>query len=304
METQKTFTYRIRFHGRGGQGAKVASRILGTAAFLGGLYAQDFPLYGAERRGAPILACTRISSEPILERGVINNPDIIIIMDETLLDDTAANPLSDLKKGGIVFINSTHTPEEIKTKYHLTEQTITLDITKISLELLGKPILSTLAGGVASKITNVGENFLRQAVEMEVSEIIQDKEIIEKNIKAALHCFLSTPSVKIDMMEIVYRNNPVISVPFEPATISSPTVNSVANTPLRKTGNWRVFKPVWNYDACTKCMICVNRCPDSCISINEEGFPFTDYNNCKGCMICMEECPSKAIEKKREVHAW
>lgn len=304
METQKTFTYRIRFHGRGGQGAKVASRILGTTAFLGGFYAQDFPLYGAERRGAPILACTRISSEPILERGVVNNPDIVIIMDETLLDDTATHPLSGLKKGGVVFVNTTHSPEETKTKYNLAEQTVTLDITKISLEILGKPILSPLAGGVASKISHLEEICLRQAVEMEVSEIVQDKEIIEKNIKAALHCFHSIPSVKINTMEIVHAANPVISVPFEPATISSPTVYSVANTPLRKTGNWRIFKPVWNYEACTKCMICVNRCPDGCISVNDEGFPYTDYDNCKGCMICAEECPFAAIEEKREVHAW
>ncbi|MBM4055241.1 MAG: hypothetical protein FJ264_11360 [Planctomycetes bacterium] len=304
MEIQKPFTYRIRFHGRGGQGAKVASRILGTTAFLGGLYAQDFPLYGAERRGAPILACTRISSEPILERGVVTGPDIIIIMDETLFEDTASNPLSGLKKGGIVFINTAHTPEEAKTKYHLTEQTVTLDITKISLEILGKPILSTLAGGVASKIVRMEENFLRQAVEMEVSEIIQDKEIIGKNIKAALHCFRSIPPVEITTIEIVRKDNPVISVPFEAATISSPAVYSVANTPLRKTGNWRIFKPVWNYEVCTKCMICVSRCPDSCISVNDEGFPFTDYNNCKGCMICARECPFAAIEEKREVHAW
>src|SRR5574337_1184113 len=97
---------RLRFHGRGGQGAKVASRVLGTAAFLEGYYAQDFPLYGAERRGAPISAFTRISKEPILERGVITEPDIIMIMDETLLDDMQAHPLSGLPDGGIVFVNT------------------------------------------------------------------------------------------------------------------------------------------------------------------------------------------------------
>src|SRR4030067_725604 len=304
MKTENTFTYRIRFHGRGGQGAKVASRILGTTAFLGGFYAQDFPLYGAERRGAPILACTRISSEPILERGVVSDPDGIIIMDEALLDDTSANPLSGLKNGGIVFINTTHTPEEVKIKYHITAQTITLDITKISLEMLGKPILSTLAGGVAANITTMEEHFLRQAVEKEVSEIIQDKGLIEKNIKASLYCFHAISPVKIDAMEIVHKDNPVFSVPFEPATISSPAVYSLANTPRRKTGNWRIFKPQWNYDACTKCMICVNRCPDGCISVNEEGFPFADYDNCKGCMICAEECPADAITAEREGHAW
>ena len=85
---------RVSFHGRGGQGAKVASRVLGTAAFIEGYYAQDFPLYGAERRGAPIASFTRISREPVLERGIIAEPDIVIVMDETLLDDKMANPLS------------------------------------------------------------------------------------------------------------------------------------------------------------------------------------------------------------------
>src|SRR3989338_7622960 len=97
--------FRIRFHGRGGHGMKTASRIVGTAAFLDGLYVQDFPLYGAERRGAPIAAFTRISKEPILERGVIAEPDILIIMDETLLDDPMAMPLTGLKKGGVIFLN-------------------------------------------------------------------------------------------------------------------------------------------------------------------------------------------------------
>ena len=100
--------YRVRFHGRGGQGARVASKVLGTAAFLDGYYAQDFPLYGAERRGAPVAASTRISEEPIMERGVIPEPDIVIVMDETLLQDPLTMPVSGLKPGGVVFINTTH----------------------------------------------------------------------------------------------------------------------------------------------------------------------------------------------------
>lgn len=75
---------KVRFHGRGGQGMKTSSRILGTAAFLSGLYAQDFPIYGAERRGAPVVAFTVVSEEPILERGYIFDPDILLISDETL----------------------------------------------------------------------------------------------------------------------------------------------------------------------------------------------------------------------------
>lgn len=71
----------VRFHGRGGQGAKTASRILGTAAFLSGLIAQDSPIYGAERRGAPVAAFTRIAREPIRERGVIAHPDVLCVAD-------------------------------------------------------------------------------------------------------------------------------------------------------------------------------------------------------------------------------
>src|SRR3990167_6928086 len=96
--------FRVRLHGRGGQGAKIASRLLGTAAFLEGYYAQDFPLYGAERRGAPIAAFTRISKEPILERGVIAEPDILIVMDETLLHDPMAMPLTGLKEDGVILM--------------------------------------------------------------------------------------------------------------------------------------------------------------------------------------------------------
>jgi pyruvate ferredoxin oxidoreductase gamma subunit len=69
--------FRIRFHGRGGQGMKTASRIVGTAAFRQGFYAQDSPVYGAERRGAPMIAFTRFDSSPILERGVVQSPDLI-----------------------------------------------------------------------------------------------------------------------------------------------------------------------------------------------------------------------------------
>ena len=180
---------RLRFHGRGGQGAKVASRVFGTAAFYEGYYAQDFPLYGAERRGAPIAAFTRISKEPILERGVIAEPDIVIVMDETLLDDPLVHPLLGLKEGGVVFINTTHSPVEAKPKYKVIAQTITLDITRIGLEMLGLPVLSTLAGGVASRIAGLGEDVLRKAVEKEASEIITDRGLVLKNIEAALCCF-------------------------------------------------------------------------------------------------------------------
>ncbi len=296
---------RVRFHGRGGQGAKVASRVLGTAAFLEGYYAQDSPLYGAERRGAPIAAFTRISKEPVLERGVIAEPDIVIVMDETLLDDPMSTPLAGVREGSVVFINTTHSREEVKAKYKITAQVITLDITKISLDVLGRPVLSALAGGVAARLSGLKEDSLRNGVEKETSEIVTDREVIEKNIEAAVSCY-NAVSVMAGFKPAltIFKGSPVIPVPFEPAMTSSPAINTTGSTPMRKTGNWRLFRPVWDYEKCTKCMTCVARCPDGCIAVNEDGFPYTDYENCKGCMICAEECPVKAITAEREVHSW
>jgi pyruvate ferredoxin oxidoreductase gamma subunit len=301
--------YRLRFHGRGGQGARVASKVLGTAAFLDGYYAQDFPLYGAERRGAPVAASTRISEEPIMERGVIPAPDIVIVMDETLLQYPLTEPVSGLKPGGIVFINTAHSPAEAKAEYKITAQVLTLDITKIGLDMLGMPILSTLAGGVAARIVGLSEDSLTVAVKKVLSEIITDKRLLAKNVAAALYCFNAImpteTKTKIELKTsdaIEKKSYKVISVPFEPATVSSPAITATGNTPLRMTGNWRVFRPVWNYDSCTRCMICVARCPDGCILVNEDGYPYTDYDNCKGCLICVEECPTNSLDKVREVH--
>jgi pyruvate ferredoxin oxidoreductase gamma subunit len=293
---------RLRFHGRGGQGAKVASRVLGTAAFLEGCYAQDFPLYGAERRGAPIAAFTRIGKAPIMERGVITEPDVVIVMDETLMRDPRAKPVSGLKKGGVVFINTPCSPEEAQSTYELSAQVITLDLTKIGLEILGRPILSTLAGAVAARIVGLKEASVLTAVEQEISKIVTDSALVEKNKEAARRSFNALAPAEIKTRKSVRKGSAVMTMPYEPALVSSPTINAIGNTPLRKTGNWRCFKPVWDLDLCTKCTICAQKCPEGCISIDEEGYPVVDYDNCKGCLICVEECPRGGITAVRENH--
>src|SRR5690348_9976996 len=98
--------FRIRFHGRGGQGMKTASRIVGTAAFRQGYFAQDSPVYGAERRGAPMIAFTRFDSHAIFERGVVTSADLIVIADVSLLDDPFVHPLQGLSPNGSVLLNA------------------------------------------------------------------------------------------------------------------------------------------------------------------------------------------------------
>ncbi|MGZ8384268.1 MAG: 2-oxoacid:acceptor oxidoreductase family protein, partial [Nitrospira sp.] len=108
--------YAVRFHGRGGQGAKTASRILGTAAFLSGYLAQDSPIYGAERRGAPVAAFTRFGREPIRERGAIAHPDLVVVADASLLEDTAAHVSDGITDQTILFVSSPLTTEQLRAR--------------------------------------------------------------------------------------------------------------------------------------------------------------------------------------------
>jgi pyruvate ferredoxin oxidoreductase gamma subunit len=117
----------VRFHGRGGQGAKTASRILGTAAFLKGFVAQDSPIYGAERRGAPVAAFTRIDSGPIRERGMIFSPALVVVADDTLLDDPSARVLEGVRDGTAVFVNSAIPSNQLRARFGISGHLTTLE---------------------------------------------------------------------------------------------------------------------------------------------------------------------------------
>lgn len=182
--------YQVRIHGRGGQGGKTASKIIGTAAFLDGKFVQDFPKYGAERRGAPVAAFTRINETPIEARGYIYDPDAVIVLDESLLDMPMVGVLDGLKKGGILIVNSKSTPAQVKTKYRVDAKVITVPATDIALEILGKPIPSAVITGTFAKATGaITLKSLKKAIEEELSERgTIGKDIIEKNIQGALKC--------------------------------------------------------------------------------------------------------------------
>ncbi len=143
----------IRFHGRGGQGAVIASNILANAAFLEGKDVQAFPYFGVERRGAPVTAFTRLDDKPIRIKFFIYNPNYVIVLDESLLK--AVDVTAGLKDPGVVVINSTRTPEEMgMTQYKVA----TVDATSIALEVgLGSkvaPIVNTIMLGAFSIATS------------------------------------------------------------------------------------------------------------------------------------------------------
>ncbi|MDR4497971.1 MAG: 2-oxoacid:acceptor oxidoreductase family protein [Candidatus Scalindua sp.] len=296
---------RIRFHGRGGQGMKTASRIVGTASFLEGYIAQDCPVYGAERRGAPIQAYTRVSKNPILERGVIVHPDITIIADETLLDDHTANVFQGVYEGTITMINTHYPSAHVRERYGISGKIVTLDITDIVLTQIGKPVLSSVAAASACKLTGmVTKQSLKEAVAKELFSVDLPQEVVEKNVEAALICFERTPDIHIDHSEPIKDDNTFVKLEYSGPYLGTPSTYASGNTVLKKTGNWRLFKPVIDYERCSRCRACFIHCPHSCISLDTSGYPQINYENCKGCLICFCECPKKAITKEKEVREW
>ena len=137
----------IRWHGRGGQGAKTAALLLADVAFKTGAYVQGFPEYGPERMGAPITAYNRISREVIRVHSNIYTPDLVVVVDETLLD--SVDVTAGLKEEGAIIINTPKTPEEIMPLLKgYNGKVFTVDARTISVEALGKyfpnsPMLAT-----------------------------------------------------------------------------------------------------------------------------------------------------------------
>lgn len=175
----------IRWHGRGGQGAKTASLLLADAAFNTGKFIQGFPEYGPERMGAPITAYNRISDDKLSIHCNIYEPDYVVVVDDTLL--TAVDVTSGLKETGAIIINTTKTPEEIKPLLKgYKGKVCTVDARTISIDTLGKYFPNTPMLGAVVKVSGVmGEKeFLDDMVGSFKHKFAKKPEVIEPNIKA------------------------------------------------------------------------------------------------------------------------
>ncbi len=144
----------IRWHGRGGQGAVTSAELLARAAIAEGKYAQAFPSFGPERRGAPVLAFDRISkSEPIRVRAEITEPDAVVILDSGLV--SIVNVTSGLKDGGVIILNTKHPLEDVAAKFDKKWRLAVVDATAIATEILKVNIVNTTMIGALLKATGV-----------------------------------------------------------------------------------------------------------------------------------------------------
>jgi pyruvate ferredoxin oxidoreductase gamma subunit len=291
--------WRVRLHGRGGQGIKTAGQILGTAAFYAGFQAQDFPLYGAERRGAPIVAFTRISEDSILERGPILSPDIILIGDETLLNDPKSAPLCGAEPSSIIFVNSSRDPQQVSQE-HLVK---TANLSELCLKHLNKKTLfsSALSTVGARLLGNIEIENVLQAVEDELSQHGISRDKIKGNLDLVREIFsIIEPTEILPRSEKVVTAKSLITPKLLPVSEGAPIILATGNMVSQKTGNWRVERPEIDFEHCNNCLICYARCPDGVIGLTPDGKPEIDYEHCKGCMICAQECPGHFIQSVRE----
>ena len=175
----------IRWHGRGGQGAKTASLLLADAAFNTGKYIQGFPEYGPERMGAPITAYNRISDKPIRIHSNIYEPDYVVVVDDTLLE--SVDVTAGLKKEGAIVINTTKSGEELKNLLNGYEGKVyTIDARKVSMDALGKYFPNTPMLAAIVKVSGIMEEeaFLKDMEGSFKHKFAKKPEVIDGNMKA------------------------------------------------------------------------------------------------------------------------
>lgn len=175
----------IRWHGRGGQGAKTASLLLADAAFNTGKYIQGFPEYGPERMGAPITAYNRISNKPITIHSNIYEPDYVVVVDDSLLD--CVDVTSGLKQDGAIVINTTKDADEIKAKLkNYSGKIFTVDAREISIEALGKYFPNTPMLAAIVKVSGVmtDDELLEDMKSSFKHKFAKKPEVIDGNMKA------------------------------------------------------------------------------------------------------------------------
>ncbi|MCD6590586.1 MAG: 2-oxoacid:acceptor oxidoreductase family protein [Candidatus Aenigmarchaeota archaeon] len=175
--------FEIRIHGRGGQGAKTAAQLIVESALVKGKHIQAFPEYGPERSGAPMVTFARISDKPIRTYQPVTNPDVVMVIDPTLLD------IVDVTKGldeqnGVLIVNTPKSPEKIKEKTGFKGRTCTVDATGISIDLLGVNMPNTPILGALIKATEILEI---KDIEEKIRERFL-KKIGEEKTNANIQC--------------------------------------------------------------------------------------------------------------------
>jgi pyruvate ferredoxin oxidoreductase gamma subunit len=285
----------IRWHGRGGQGAVTSAELIALAAIEEGKFAQAFPSFGPERRGAPILVFNRINeSEHIRVRSAVTQPDIVVVLDPGLLG--IIDVTSGLKDGGTLIVNSSKKLADIKLEVGGPWRLAVVNATAIALELLKVPIVNTTMLGALVKSTDtIKLDSLLEPIEERFGKLAQ------RNIEACKRAYEEVSIAElIPASKRIERAYVKESWPSWQELVPGFVVTEPGNARSYRTGDWRAQCPVFNHDRCIKCGICSLFCPEDCVSQNGDGYFEADLYHCKGCGICARECWTQAITMVEE----
>jgi pyruvate ferredoxin oxidoreductase gamma subunit len=284
---------------------KTASRILGSVAFHGGFVVQDSPVYGAERRGAPLAAFTRIATEPIRERGTIVRPDLVVVADDTLLGEPAAPPLAGCDSSSTLLINSTQDEDALREITMHVGRLLVADFTTMVLDMTQTLVsLSTALGTASACLVGLSLENCLAGLEDELGSAHLTPPQRMANVQLGRTVYVRVCSWKPIQERTVdpeIPSVPLVEVSFDPPAQATPSIYVVANSPQRRTGSWRKFRPVLHQEQCSRCWICFVWCPDAAISLDVDEYPIVDYDVCKGCLLCARECPTHALGVEKEV---
>jgi 2-oxoacid:acceptor oxidoreductase gamma subunit (pyruvate/2-ketoisovalerate family)/2-oxoacid:acceptor oxidoreductase delta subunit (pyruvate/2-ketoisovalerate family) len=275
----------IRLHGRGGQGVLIAAELIAGAAIEEGKYASSFPLFTAERRGAPVMAFGRIDGRPIRERTQVYNPDCVILVDPRL---RASPEVCDgLRADGIVLMNSTDAEGE---KPHPNVRILgRVGATRIALEELGIPAFNTTMIGAFAAVTG----WIDIKTVLAVMGTYFKGQSLAKNRRCVERGYEEVRTQSWDGSGGAGEAGPRSRRKPAPVTFESPWTETGRLRDI-KVGDWRYFRPTRDEEKCCHCGWCFLLCPTGCIAQGEKGYA-ANLDYCKGCGICAEECPVHAI---------
>ncbi len=314
MEASPALT-EIRWHGRGGQGAVTAAKMVAELALGEGKYFQAFPEYGPERSGAPIVAFTRVSDEPIQVYSGIEHPQIVVVLDSSLLK------IVDVTKGApddaVVLVNSERSPAQLRKDSGLEgNRLFTIAATRIAVETIKRPIPNTPMVGALTRITglfdiddvvDVPARGLRQEVPAQGRRGQHRRHhaqlrggpgrmTVDKKAGAKKPAPLKKPAAR----KAPAKKKPTWDISdvdqWGPERHElGATIVEAGNSVYNETGGWRSLVPEIDVEKCDGCMLCYFYCPDASIIVEDNRATGVDLEHCKGCGICAKECPTKAI---------
>jgi len=287
-------TIEIRWHGRGGQGAVTSAELLALAAIKEGKFAQAFPSFGPERRGAPVLVFNRVSDKtPIRARFAVMNPDVVVVLDPGLLYVTDVT--AGLKKGGTLVINTPKAMIDIKSEIGGPWKLAAVDATAIAREVLGVAIVNTTMLGAVIKATRV---IKLESLEEPIKERFGARA--KNNLDACRRAFEETEIAEPVATPVKRQAIPAEVMPSWRELLPGSVVVEPGSAKTYRTGDWKSAHPVWNDEKCIKCGICYLFCPEGCIREQDNGYFRADLYYCKGCGICARECWTGAINMVEE----